>query len=269
MLGIVDQKYVGLQSYVEALDKLQSDKREKLLKLKPANPQIINIDKQIDEVKTNIIQNINNSKLNISQERKELNAKYDQYITEFKEFPDLEAEFEKLNNLSSLKQKYYLMFLDKKSTFSISLAGFVSDFVVLKRAEIPRNPVFPNVPLIRTIGLISGLFLSLLFIVVRYLLSNKILSISEIEKFCNAGLIGVIPIYRKPMDVSQLVVNMNPKSVISESFRSIRTNLDYVYSGPGTKIISVTSTIAGEGKTFVAVNTAGIFSVGGKKNDYP
>ena len=253
-IGIVDPKYAGLQGYVLALDKLQSEKQEKLLKLQPANPQILILNKQIAEVKSNIIQNIINSKTNIKQEKEELIDSYNKYLKEFQEFPDLEAEFEKLNNLSSLKEKYYLMFLDKKSSFTISLAGYVSDFVILKRADITKNPVFPNVPLIKSIGVLLGIFLSILFIFIRYLLSNKILSISEIDRFCNAGIIGVIPIYKKPMDVSQLVVNMNPKSVISESFRSIRTNLDYVYSGIGSKIISVTSTIGGEGKTFISVN---------------
>ncbi|HAP01403.1 MAG TPA: hypothetical protein DCQ93_05695, partial [Bacteroidetes bacterium] len=265
LLGVVDQKYSGLFHYVDALDRLQADKREKLLKLKPANPVVINLDKQIGEVKDNIIENINNSKRNLQQEKKILNENYDKYQKDFNEFPELEAEYERLNKLSDLKEKYYLMLLDRQASYSITLAGFVSDFVILKKADPPKTPVFPNVPLMKILGIITGIVISFVFILIRYLLSNKILSISEIDKFCNAGLIGVIPVYKKPMDVSQLVVNMNPKSVISEAFRSIRTNLDYVFSSSGSKIVTVTSTIAGEGKTFVAVNTAGIFSVGGKK----
>lgn len=265
--GIVDAQFPGLQEFVRMLDKLQSDKRFFLLSKTENNPEVINLDKQIEDLKLNIKENINNSLKAIEEERKAQYEELAKYTHEFNKFPELEAEFARLKKISDLKEKYYLMLLDKKSGFSISLAGFVSDFVILKKAEPPLTPVFPNVPLIKLIGIFSGIVISLIFILVRYLLSSKILSPAEVERNSRAGLIGVIPIYRKPMDVSQLVVNMNPKSIISEAFRSVRTNLDYIplEHQSDKRLITVTSTIAGEGKTFIAVNIAGIYSVAGKK----
>jgi capsular exopolysaccharide synthesis family protein len=75
----------------------------------------------------------------------------------------------------------------------------------------------------------------------------------------------MVPKYKKEVPVSQLLVDKNPKSLIAESFRSVRTNLQFVDNTPGPKIIAVTSTISGEGKTFVAINLAGIISFSGKK----
>lgn len=265
--GIVDGQFSALQEFVRMLDKLESDKRFILLSKTENNPEVINLVKQIGDLRLNIKENINNLLKSIEEERKAQFEELAKYTNEFNKFPELEAEYARLKKVSDLKEKYYLMLLDKKSGFSISLAGFVSNFIILKKAEPPLSPVFPNVPLIKMIGIFSGVFLSLIFILIRYLLSSKILSPSEVEKNSRAGLIGVIPIYRKPMDVSQLVVNMNPKSIISEAFRSIRTNLDYIPLEHQTdkRLITVTSTIAGEGKTFVAVNVAGIYSVAGKK----
>lgn len=265
--GIVDVQFPALQDFVKVLDKLQADKRYLLLSKTDKNPEVKNLDKQIGDLKLNIKENIKNTLKSIEEERKAQFDELAKYTHEFNKFPELEAEFARLKKISDLKEKYYLMLLDKKSGFSISLAGFVSDFVILKKAEPPLSPVFPNVPLIKLIGIFSGVIMSLIFILIRYLLSSKILSPSEVERNSSAGLIGVIPIYRKPMDVSQLVVNMNPKSIISEAFRSIRTNLDYIPLEHKTdkRLITVTSTIAGEGKTFVAVNVAGIYSVAGKK----
>lgn len=265
--GIVDVQFSALQEFVRMLDKLQADKRYFLLSKTANNPEVINIEKQIDDLKLNIKENIGNTLKANQEERKAQNEELTKYTNEFNKFPELEAEFARLRKISDLKEKYYLLLLDKKSGFSISLAGFVSDFLILKKAEPPLSPVFPNVPLIKMIGIFSGIVISLLFIIIRYLLSSKILSPTEVERNSRAGLIGVIPIYRKPMDVSQLVVNMNPKSIISESFRSIRTNLEYIPLDHQSdkRLIAVTSTIAGEGKTFIAVNTAGIYSVAGKK----
>jgi capsular exopolysaccharide synthesis family protein len=79
------------------------------------------------------------------------------------------------------------------------------------------------------------------------------------------SLIGVVPRLQSSIPVSQLIVDKNPKSVISESFRTIRTNLSFINNEPGNKVISISSTISGEGKTFVAINIAGIFAFTGKK----
>ncbi len=265
--GIVDAQFPALQEFVKMLDKLQADKRYFLLSKTEHNPEVINLEKQISDLRLNIKENINNTLKAIEEERKAQFDELAKYTHEFNKFPELEAEFARLQKVSDLKEKYYLMLLDKKSGFSISLAGFVSDFIILKKADPPLTPMFPNVPLIKMIGIISGLLFSVIFILIRYLLSSKILSPAEVERSSRAGLIGVIPIYRKPMDISQLVVNMNPKSIISEAFRSIRTNLDYIplEHQSDKRIVTVTSTIAGEGKTFIAVNIAGIYSVAGKK----
>ncbi|MCY7362478.1 MAG: polysaccharide biosynthesis tyrosine autokinase, partial [Ignavibacteria bacterium] len=260
--------FAGLLEYVRALDVLQNDKRLKLISKTINNPEILNLEKQISDVKNNINENINNSLKSIVQERVAQDNELKKYIKEFNEFPELQSEYDRLIKLSNLKEKYYMLLLDKKSGFSISLAGFVSNYVILKRADVPLTPVTPNIPLTKTIGVLSGIIMSFLFIIIRYLLTNKILSVSEVEKLSNAGLIGVVPIYRKQMDVSQLVVNMSPKSVISEAFRTLRTNLEYIpltHTSP-IRTIVVTSTISGEGKTFIAVNLAGIFSVAGKRS---
>jgi capsular exopolysaccharide synthesis family protein len=86
-------------------------------------------------------------------------------------------------------------------------------------------------------------------------------------KFNTQGvsLIGVVPKYDSQIPVSQLIVDKNPKSIISEAFRTIRTNLSFIDNTPGSKLISISSTISGEGKTFIAINIAGILAFTGKK----
>ena len=90
-------------------------------------------------------------------------------------------------------------------------------------------------------------------------------SLEEINQYTDAAMLGIIPKYKSQIPVSQLLVDKNPKSAISESFRSVRTNLQFINSEPGPKVIAITSTISGEGKTFVAINLAGVIAFSEKK----
>lgn len=266
LTGIVDDRYKSLSQNIVKLDELQTELKQLLLKLSPNNPEIINIKGQIEEVKLNLMQSILNSQQEVRKRSAEVDTEIARYLGDYSNVPGIQAEYIRLSRLSDLKEKYYLLLLDKKSAFSITKAGFVSDYTILKKADVPTKPISPNSPLIKLIGLLSGLIACFILIVVRYLLHHKILSVSEITRYSDAGLLGVIPKYLQHMSSSELVVNKNPKSVLSECFRSIRTNMEYV-STKKTEIqlIAVTSTVAGEGKTFIAVNLAGIIAVGGKK----
>ncbi len=141
-------------------------------------------------------------------------------------------------------------------------AGTVPDFKVLSRASLPEIPIYPIPAQIYLYAFVFSVFLTVVWVIIRYLLQNKITNVAEMERLTKAPILGVVPIYReRAMDVSQLVVNEKAKSSISEAFRSIRTNLDFISLNSRTKrIISVTSTISGEGKTFVALNLGGIIA---------
>jgi capsular exopolysaccharide synthesis family protein len=110
-----------------------------------------------------------------------------------------------------------------------------------------------------------GFIASFILIITRYLLYNEINALEEIGQYTDAALLGIVPKYKREIPVSQLLVDKNPKSVISESFRSIRTNLQFIANENESKLIAVTSTISGEGKTFNAINLAGVIAFSGKR----
>ncbi|MCS6916423.1 MAG: polysaccharide biosynthesis tyrosine autokinase [Chitinophagales bacterium] len=265
LFGIMDKEYAGLNENIQALDRLQSNLKELSVNLAPNNPMIINLRQQIAEMKNNILVSIANEQKKVLEEKKNIEREITAYLSRFSEVPGITAEYMRLRRLSDLKEKYFLLLLDKKSAFDISKAGYVSDYTILRRADVSSKPVFPNVGLIRLLGVVIGLIGCLMLIIIRYLLHHKILSVHEIVRYTDASILGVVPKYNQTMDVSQLVVNKRPKSVISECFRSMRTNLEYMAPNQTTRLLAVTSTVAGEGKTFIAVNMAGILALGGKK----
>jgi capsular exopolysaccharide synthesis family protein len=174
----------------------------------------------------------------------------------------LDLELQKRNRYLASYQATFEQLLARRVDMQVAEAGTVANFQFLSTASLPEEPVAPNRNQIYIYSLLSAAVMSAVLIVLRYLTLNKITSVREIEQATKAPILGLVPHYAKTkMDASQLVVNINPKASISEAFRSIRTNLDFLAPKASGRTISVTSTISGEGKTFVAVNLAGIISL--------
>lgn len=189
-----------------------------------------------------------------------------EYENAFSVLPSKETQFTKLKRFYNLYEKFYLMLIDKKAEYGISKAGTVPEFQLLSQPTVASQPIYPNSFQIYFTGFVSSLVVAFLLIVFQYFLHNTINNVGELEKLCFAPILGFIPTFKgKEMDFSRLIVNEFPKSPVSEALRSIRTNMEFMSRGKMNKVISVTSTISGEGKTFVAVNLGGIIALTGQK----
>lgn len=251
---------------LEHLISLEERKKELLLSHTENSPAVKMAMEKINDYKQSLLKVIENSIDNYDAKNKYDKSQVYKYENLLETLPEKEAEFMRLNRLSSIKEKFYLMLLDKRSEFAIIKEGTVSNKVILKKAEINTTPLSPNKNIIWFIGFATGGLLSLLMIFIRYLANNKIFDVNQLENHCKANILGAIPSYSKnKMQLSKIVVTENTRSSISEAFRSIRTNLQFIQSGNESKIIAVTSTISGEGKTFIALNLAGIYSITDKK----
>jgi capsular exopolysaccharide synthesis family protein len=157
--------------------------------------------------------------------------------------------------------------LEKKIECSISIAGYVAESQILEVAHASWIPVYPKNSLSTILSLVAAVTISIIVLLIVYLFYNNISSVDEIERLAESPItiLGIIPKYTKDIPNSQIIVNHNPKSILAESFRTLRTNLQFISSETGPKIISITSTISGEGKTFVSVNLGGIIAYSGKK----
>ena len=195
----------------------------------------------------------------LDQKRSELNAL-------LMSLPAKATQLARLQRPVDLYTKNFLMLFEKGIDFNIMKAGNTADFQILSPASPPAEPIFPNKLIVYAVGLIGGVVLGLGLIGVRYFMHNTVTNVRELERNTKAAVLGIIPAYDKEkMEISRLVVDKNPKSSISESIRSIRTNLDFISSSKKKRLISVTSTISGEGKTFVTVNLGGIIALSGQR----
>lgn len=174
-------------------------------------------------------------------------------------------DLSKLKRQRSVNEKYFNQLVEKRAEMEFLREGTTPEYQVLAFGQIPSDPRFPNKRNIILLALGIWVAFSLGLLTLRYIFQDEILSPDEISKYTEAHVLGVVHRYNESIPVSQLVVNKNPKGLIAEAFRSIRTNMAFLDSEKGKKIISITSTISGEGKTFVAINLSGIIAYSNAK----
>lgn len=220
---------------------------------------------RIKNQKTILEETITNEENQLKNRKKEIAVLLNEADDNIGKLPGQQAEYGRLQRLFTINEKFYSMLLEKKAEYSITRAGYVPKHVILQQAKYGSAPVSPNRPLIISTCLMIGFLASLILIVWRYLIYNEINALEEIGQYTDATLLGIVPKYKREIPVSQLLVDKNPKSIISEAFRSIRTNLQFIANEDQPKLIAVTSTISGEGKTFNAINLAGVIAFSGKR----
>ncbi|TAG90899.1 MAG: polysaccharide biosynthesis tyrosine autokinase, partial [Bacteroidetes bacterium] len=168
---------------------------------------------------------------------------------------------------------FYNNIINQLFSIRLTAAGVVPEIIILSPASKPFAPISPIKLQYYLVTIVLGAVFSVGLVLIRYLMHNTLLNQGELEKLLDVPILGGIPEYdAEKMEVSRLVVQDNQKSSLNESIRAIRTNLDYMlpvgkrlFDEKSTTILSVTSTISGEGKTFVASNLSGIIAKTDKK----
>jgi capsular exopolysaccharide synthesis family protein len=194
----------------------------------------------------------------------ELNEKKDKLEKQFATMPEKGTQYTKNQRFYKLYEEFYLSMMQAKAEFEIAQAGSTPDFKILSSATVAGKPVAPNRPMIYAIGFVSGLVINFFFIGLIYLLNDKITGAHEIEAGTRAPILGVIPEMRAK-SLSPFYIVEHPRSVVSEAIRTLRTNLDFFASEQKHKVIVISSTVSGEGKSFLAMNLGGILAMSRKK----
>lgn len=249
------------------LNKLNAEKIARSEKLTPSSSGMIELNKQISEV-------IQSVKQNIRFTRQKINAQIDFYQKQInaimegmRKLPTAEKQYITLKRDLEVNQKVYGFLLQTKLEASISRASIVSSARIIDEAETPRIPVQPNRKLTFLIYVILGLTSGIVLVIALRILNNKINSVEEIEAVCDLPVLGTVLAYPQKLDEeeSRLLAVKEHRTVFGESLRAVRTNLQFLLPDKKSKIITISSTISGEGKTFTTINLAGSLTMLNKK----
>ena len=256
-----------LEDAIGVLGKLLQERESMVFEATAKNENLQVLERQIELQQGLILESIAVMRERLASRMADYNKKLAEYEERFSQLPEKELAYARIERLFNINEKYYTQLLEKDIEYRISKAGFVPENRVLESAVLPTMPVSPNRSVVMLTYILTGLILGVIIVLVQYILHSNITSLNDIAKASNSsvGILGMVPKYKKEIPVSQLLVDKHPKSLIAESFRSIRTNLQFVDNSPGPKVLAVTSTISGEGKTFVAINLGGIISFSDKR----
>ncbi len=244
--------------------------RQRLLKSSSEqNPVVVNIDQQIDGLRQVLIGSLNSLKNSIDIRLKSLRTQ-DQYFSgKLYNAPIRQKDLRVIEREQSIKEQLYLYLLQKREEAEITSHITLSNARVIDRASTLNSyPVSPNKKTIYAGAFFLGLMLPFLIIYTSDLLNTKVNSREDLEKALSMPIIGSIP---KVKSKEKIMISQNDRSSIAEAFRILRTNLDFLLTGIDKaegKVIFVTSTISGEGKTLVSSNLAKTLAISGKKVAY-
>ena len=253
----LNKKIENLQNMVLSQSRLGLAYNENTFAFKRGNSELTNL-------KNQIFTQLADLKIEWIKVSLELTKQKEQLELEFASMPDKNTKFSKNQRFYKLYEEFYLSMMKSKAEFEIAQAGSTPDFKILSSATLPVIPISPQKMMIIGIGLMAGIVLNFFFIGLLYLLNNKITSIQELEKATTLPVLGAIPVTNY-LSASPFHVIENPKSILSEAVRTLRTNLDFFLAGGSKKVITISSSISGEGKSFLALNLGGVLALSKKK----
>ncbi|MCX7987715.1 MAG: polysaccharide biosynthesis tyrosine autokinase [Bacteroidales bacterium] len=179
------------------------------------------------------------------------------------DLPPVERRLMAIQREYDINNNIFSFLLQKRAEAGITKASNVADSKILDIARVENAVMIkPNRSRVYTLSLVLGLAVPLAIILLMEFLNNKITDLRIVSRLKKANFIGAVGHNNKESDIP---VFEFPRSALAESFRGLRSNLNYLLRDKSEKIILITSTISGEGKTFCAVNLSTILAMSGKK----
>lgn len=258
-VGIADQNISKLMTDL-------SDKELEYERLRKTvaenNPMLISLKDQINKLRPSISENIKNQKQNLEASRGKLYATNNKYNAILGSIPLKERQILELSRDQNVKNGIYSFLLQKREETKLSYASNISDTRIINSALASKRPVSPNKLMIYLFAVVAATVIYILIVNFKEGLNKKIQYRKEIEKFTEVPVIGEIT---EKNNGQPLLIEPGKRTFIAEEFRKLNISLTFLGLGKDKKRILVTSSIPGEGKSFIAANLAIINSLSGKK----
>ena len=237
--------------------------RKRLLRTSTENnPTIINLDTSISAMKENVQVSLDRVLRGLFITKADLDREANRYSRRISEAPGQEREFVSIARQQEIKAGLYLMLLQKREENAITLAATANNAKIIDDAIADDTPVSPRGKIIYLVALVLGIGIPVGIIYLLELTKFKIEGRSDVEKLTCVPIVGDIPLTDEKQGAIAVFENHN--NLMSETFRNIRTNLQFMLEND-KKVILVTSTVSGEGKSFISANLAISLSLLGKK----
>lgn len=254
-LGTIKFASENLSTLVKNLQEMTEKKNLMLVDYTELHPEVIKLTRSISSTKKSIKQAVTSSLQQLEQRNFDLNEVITKHKKSLNALPLQEKELAELARPLKVNENVYEFLLEKKAETAILKSSTIAKARILDIARIEPIPIKPKRMFIIIIGFILGLIVGISLALFREYLINTIRTTEEIEEMTSLPIYGVIPFNK----------DKTTKNIFAESFRNIRTKLEFLPSTEKTKIISISSSVSGEGKTTIAATLAEILAQSNKK----
>ena len=252
-----------LNNLIVDLNSLYSEKIDVMVNSKKDNPYLESIKMKIENQKNTLLENIINSIDRAEISLADIDERINKLTDDVQSLPETQRKLFTYERQFQLQDALYTFLLRKKSELQIAKASNFPENEIIDYPKLVKpEPVSPNKNVILLFGIILGLGLPACCILLYDYFNDKITDLSEIEKITDKSILGNI-VHNK--ENSLLVLHEFPNSIIAESFRTLRTNFQYVLGDLKNPVILITSSMMEEGKSFVSINLATSFALYQKK----
>lgn len=262
-LNLQGQMDPNLSSLIGGFNQVVSEKvREQQSKTK-THPKIVELEARLKDLRRSIRANVQSLERSTLKKLKYFRDEINGSRQRLRDIPETQRIYVGLMREYQVKEKIFSTLLERQAEASIARAAVVPSVRIIDRASIPTYPVSPKTTRVYILGGGMGFFIGIILVLISGFLKNTIVYREEVENLSLTPIIGAVR--RSNISLKhkypRLQIIENPKSSLSESIRAIRTNLQFISPDKKSKVISITSTVSGEGKSFITINLAGIISM--------
>ncbi|SEQ45533.1 capsular exopolysaccharide family [Hyunsoonleella jejuensis] len=257
----------GINATASKYNDLLNERNRLLKSSSEKNPLIINLDEQLNSLKSGLSQSLDNAAQTVGLQIRSLENQSAKISSKIYAVPGQVRKSRDIQREQGIKESLYLYLLQKREEATISLISTSPNARTIDEAHSEKIPVYPKNIMVYLICFIIGLGIPYAVLYIKQLLDTKIHNKEDLQK-----IIGIMPVLGEIPRIStsgSRLIERNDRSILSESFRIIRTNFDYINRNRKTEkyhnVVFVTSTINGEGKSFVSLNMALTKANTGKK----
>lgn len=258
-IGLQDQ---SIAAAIVEYNKLVLERDDLLKSASDQNPAVLALNENIAESNSSIRQSLQNYQRVTKLALNGIERKSNEIKGRINSIPNQEQGFKKISRQQQIVESLYLLLLQKREESEVKAAATPDNLKIIDSAYGNGVPVSPKRQIVLLAAFVLGFLIPLVILYLKFLLDNKIHSRKDIEDVVKIPVMGEIP------SAEDTIVHQNDRSSLAEAFRILRTNMNFMFGADkkdASKVVFVTSTIAGEGKSFVTTNLAQILSMSGKK----
>ena len=252
----------GVAGAIDRYNEMVAERKRLLRTSTESNPAIVNLTTSIRAMRSNIQTTLDATLKGLEITKADLIREASRYSRRISDAPTQERQFVSIARQQEIKSGLYLMLLQKREENAIVLAAIANNAKIIDEAQADSTPISPKRMTIYLAALVFGIGIPVGVIYLIGLTKFKIEGRADVEKLTSLPVVGDIPLADEKTGAIAVFENQN--NLMSETFRNVRTNLQFMLEN-GKNVILVTSTISGEGKSFISANLAISLSLLGKK----